>query len=46
MAAAALQLTAALEARDGVWCYVEVLDSAGEPDLIGWVHGNYLAAKG
>lgn len=38
--------TVRLEARDGVWCYVEVLDAEGEPDLIGWVHGNYLAAKG
>lgn len=31
-----------LEARDGSWCSVEVLDANGRPDLTGWVHGNYI----
>lgn len=35
-----------LEGREGVWCYVEVLDATGAPDLTGWVHGNYLARSG
>lgn len=31
-----------LQSRQGVWCCVEVLDGDGEPDLTGWVHGDYI----
>ena len=31
-----------LEVRDGSWCFVEVLNADGEPELTGWVHGNYV----
>ncbi len=32
-----------VEARAGVWRYVEVLNMQGEPEHTGWVHGNYIA---
>jgi len=31
-----------LESRSGSWCFVEVLDDGGAPDLNGWVHGDYI----
>ena len=32
-----------MEVRDGSWCFVQVLDKNGEPELTGWVHGNFVA---
>ena len=31
-----------LDSRSGPWCFVEVLDDGGVPDLNGWVHGDYI----
>lgn len=28
--------------RQGEWCFVDVLDKQGKPDLSGWVHGAYI----
>lgn len=32
-----------VELRDGSWCFAEVLDADDEPNLTGWVHGNFIA---
>ncbi len=32
-----------VEARDGSWCRVDVLGGGGEPEMTGWVHGNFIA---
>lgn len=32
----------ALLSREGSWCFVEVLDDDDEPNLTGWVHGDYI----
>ena len=32
-----------LQSRQGEWCYVDVLDHDGQPQLSGWVHGGYIA---
>ncbi|MDP6344656.1 MAG: N-acetylmuramoyl-L-alanine amidase [Alphaproteobacteria bacterium] len=32
-----------LHSRESSWCFVEVLDENGAPDLTGWVHGDYIA---
>lgn len=32
-----------LLSRNSNWCHVEVLDDDDEPNLTGWVHGNYIA---
>lgn len=29
--------------REGSWCWVEVLNTAGRPSATGWVHGDYIA---
>lgn len=31
-----------LHRREGEWCFVDVLDEQGQPDLSGWVHGGYI----
>jgi N-acetylmuramoyl-L-alanine amidase len=31
-----------LNRREGEWCFVDVLDKQGIPDLSGWVHGGYI----
>ena len=31
-----------LRRREGEWCYVDVLNEEGQPDLSGWVHGAYI----
>ncbi len=31
-----------LHRREGEWCFVDVLDKQGIPDLSGWVHGGYI----
>lgn len=31
-----------MQARDGAWCFVEVLDANGTPTATGWVHGNFV----
>jgi len=31
-----------LHRREGEWCFVDVLDAEGRPDLSGWVHGAYI----
>ena len=31
-----------LHSREGVWCYVDVLNADGRPDANGWVHGDYI----
>lgn len=31
-----------LQSRQGNWCFVEVLDGDDQPDLTGWVHGDYI----
>ena len=31
-----------LQSRDCNWCFVEVANSQGSPDLTGWVYGDYI----
>ena len=31
-----------VKSRDRSWCFVDVLDADGAPDLTGWVHGDYI----
>lgn len=31
-----------LELRDASWCFVDVLNTKGEPVATGWLHGNYI----
>ena len=32
-----------LDSRQGVWCFVEVLDAEETPIATGWVHGKFIA---
>jgi len=36
--------TLRLLSEDCSWCYVEVLDKSGDPELSGWVHGDCLTS--